>query len=167
MSPTSQQALDQSKVFSFVSLPGVNQKKRPRRKYHEVERLYQCSFPECAKAYGTLNHLNAHVCMQGHGVKRHPNEFKELRKQWRRQKRETQAIMKREQQTQGMDSSAMNGMLSSHPSQMALPGLYSPWKDPSMHMAHTKSYVRPHVLQHQHSLATDYTTGISLHPSLY
>jgi hypothetical protein len=28
---------------------------------------------ECAKAYGTLNHLNAHIQMQRHGEKRNPN----------------------------------------------------------------------------------------------
>jgi hypothetical protein len=54
------------KVFSFVPLPGLNQKKRPRRKFHEVERLYQCNFQDCTKSYGTLNHLNAHVSMQRH-----------------------------------------------------------------------------------------------------
>lgn len=54
------------KVFSFVPLPGVQQKKRPRRKYHEVERLYKCNYQNCTKAYGTLNHLNAHVSMQKH-----------------------------------------------------------------------------------------------------
>lgn len=54
------------KVFSFVPLPGVQQKKRPRRKYHEVERLYKCNFQNCTKSYGTLNHLNAHVSMQKH-----------------------------------------------------------------------------------------------------
>ncbi|ORE23243.1 hypothetical protein BCV71DRAFT_147122, partial [Rhizopus microsporus] len=76
------------KVFSFVPLPGVQQKKRPRRKYHEVERLYKCNYQNCTKAYGTLNHLNAHVSMQKHGPKRLPAEFKELRKMWRKQKRE-------------------------------------------------------------------------------
>ncbi|KAI8084163.1 uncharacterized protein B0P05DRAFT_467108 [Gilbertella persicaria] len=76
------------KVFSFVPLPGLNQKKRPRRKFHEVERLYQCNFQDCTKAYGTLNHLNAHVSMQRHGPKRQPSEFKELRKMWRKQKRD-------------------------------------------------------------------------------
>lgn len=54
------------KVFSFVPLPGLNQKKRPRRKFHEVERLYQCNYQDCTKSYGTLNHLNAHVSMQRH-----------------------------------------------------------------------------------------------------
>ncbi|OAD07936.1 C2H2-type zinc finger transcription factor, partial [Mucor lusitanicus CBS 277.49] len=76
------------KVFSFVPLPGLNQKKRPRRKFHEVERLYQCNFQDCTKSYGTLNHLNAHVSMQRHGPKRQPSEFKELRKMWRKQKRD-------------------------------------------------------------------------------
>lgn len=30
------------------------------------------SWPNCNKAYGTLNHLNAHVTMQKHGAKRSP-----------------------------------------------------------------------------------------------
>lgn len=62
-----------SKQYSFVSLPGNAVKKRPRRRYDEIERLYQCSWPNCAKAYGTLNHLNAHITMQKHGPKRSPN----------------------------------------------------------------------------------------------
>lgn len=57
---------DQQKVYSFVPLDVVTQKKRPRKKYNEVERLYQCTYQNCTKAYGTLNHLNAHVSMQGH-----------------------------------------------------------------------------------------------------
>ncbi|KAL6307267.1 hypothetical protein BKA93DRAFT_707368, partial [Sparassis latifolia] len=77
-----------SKTYSFVALPGNAVKKRPRRRYDEIERLYQCSWPNCTKAYGTLNHLNAHVTMQKHGPKRSPGEFKELRKQWRQQKKE-------------------------------------------------------------------------------
>ena len=62
-----------SKQYSFVSLPGNAVKKRPRRRYDEIERLYQCNWPNCTKAYGTLNHLNAHVTMQKHGSKRSPN----------------------------------------------------------------------------------------------
>ncbi|EGN96666.1 hypothetical protein SERLA73DRAFT_57946, partial [Serpula lacrymans var. lacrymans S7.3] len=77
-----------NKQYSFVSLPGNAVKKRPRRRYDEIERLYRCSWPDCTKAYGTLNHLNAHVTMQKHGGKRSPNEFKELRKQWRKAKKE-------------------------------------------------------------------------------
>lgn len=79
------------KTYSFVALPGNAVKKRPRRRYDEIERLYQCSWPDCNKAYGTLNHLNAHVTMQKHGSKRNPNEFKELRKQWRKAKKESEA----------------------------------------------------------------------------
>ncbi|TFK89608.1 hypothetical protein K466DRAFT_465846, partial [Polyporus arcularius HHB13444] len=79
-----------SKTYSFVSLPGNAVKKRPRRRYDEIERLYQCNWPNCSKAYGTLNHLNAHVTMQRHGSKRSPNEFKELRKKWRQEKKEAE-----------------------------------------------------------------------------
>ena len=61
-----------SKTYSFVSLPGNAVRKRPRRRYDEIERLYACSWPDCTKAYGTLNHLNAHVSMQRHGPKRSP-----------------------------------------------------------------------------------------------
>ncbi|KAI7899686.1 uncharacterized protein BX663DRAFT_440625 [Cokeromyces recurvatus] len=83
------------KVYSFVAIPGTNQKKRPRRRYDEIERLYHCNWPGCSKAYGTLNHLNAHVSMQKHGPKRHPSEFKEMRKEWRRQKKAREAASKK------------------------------------------------------------------------
>ena len=33
-----------SKTYSFVSLPGNAVKKRPRRRYDEIERLYQCRY---------------------------------------------------------------------------------------------------------------------------
>lgn len=61
-----------SKTYSFVSLPGNAVKKRPRRRYDEIERLYHCSWLGCTKSYGTLNHLNAHIVMQRHGSKRTP-----------------------------------------------------------------------------------------------
>ncbi|KAI1318256.1 hypothetical protein EDD11_006952 [Mortierella claussenii] len=61
-----------SKTYSFVPLSGVNSKKRPRRRFDEIERLYVCNWGDCEKAYGTLNHLNAHVNMQKHGPKRLP-----------------------------------------------------------------------------------------------
>ena len=47
-------------------------KKRPRRRFDQIERLYLCRWEGCEKAYGTLNHLNAHVSMQKHGIKRKP-----------------------------------------------------------------------------------------------
>jgi len=60
------------KVYSFVPIPGAQQHKRPRRRYEEIERMYKCGWQGCEKAYGTLNHLNAHVTMQSHGQKRTP-----------------------------------------------------------------------------------------------
>lgn len=59
-------------VYSFVPIPGAQQHKRPRRRYEEIERMYKCGWNGCEKAYGTLNHLNAHVTMQSHGSKRTP-----------------------------------------------------------------------------------------------
>ena len=35
--------------------------------------MYKCGWNGCEKAYGTLNHLNAHVTMQSHGPKRTPD----------------------------------------------------------------------------------------------
>lgn len=55
-----------------MPIPGSQQHKRPRRRYEEIERMYKCGWQGCEKAYGTLNHLNAHVTMQSHGAKRTP-----------------------------------------------------------------------------------------------
>ncbi|ODV94156.1 hypothetical protein PACTADRAFT_45215, partial [Pachysolen tannophilus NRRL Y-2460] len=63
-------------------------KKRPRRKYNEIERLYACK--DCKKAYGTLNHLNAHILTQNHGPKRKSEEFRELRAKWREERKQRQ-----------------------------------------------------------------------------
>ncbi|KAI8637062.1 hypothetical protein BD408DRAFT_354459 [Parasitella parasitica] len=78
---------DQQKVYSFVPLDVISQQKRHRKKFNEVERLYSCTYLNCTKAYGTLNHLNAHVTMQGHGPKRMPIEFKELRRQLKKNRK--------------------------------------------------------------------------------
>ncbi|KAI5864595.1 hypothetical protein GGS23DRAFT_454907 [Durotheca rogersii] len=77
-----------AQVYSFVPIPGAQQHKRPRRRYEEIERMYKCGWNGCEKAYGTLNHLNAHVTMQSHGQKRTPEEFKEIRKEWKARKKE-------------------------------------------------------------------------------
>ncbi|WRT69128.1 uncharacterized protein IL334_006112 [Kwoniella shivajii] len=74
--------------LTFAQLGGPAPKKRPRRRFDEIERLYACRWNGCEKSYGTLNHLNAHVAMQKHGEKRLPSEFKEMRKAWRKKKRE-------------------------------------------------------------------------------
>ncbi|EGG05349.1 uncharacterized protein MELLADRAFT_107591 [Melampsora larici-populina 98AG31] len=75
-----------NRMYNFNMLP-VAPRKRARRRYDEIERLYSCSYPGCTKAYGTLNHLNAHITMQKHGPKRLPQEFKEIRKEWRARKK--------------------------------------------------------------------------------
>ncbi|KFX87498.1 hypothetical protein O988_09385 [Pseudogymnoascus sp. VKM F-3808] len=85
-----------SQVYSFVPIPGAQQHKRPRRRYEEIERMYKCGWNGCEKAYGTLNHLNAHVTMQSHGQKRTPEEFKEIRKEWKARKKEEDAQRKAE-----------------------------------------------------------------------
>lgn len=41
--------------------------------------MYKCGWQGCEKAYGTLNHLNAHVTMQGHGTKRTPEGMRHPR----------------------------------------------------------------------------------------
>ncbi|KAJ9063296.1 hypothetical protein DSO57_1001734 [Entomophthora muscae] len=49
--------------------------KRPRRKYHEVRRIYACEHPGCEKAYGALNHLNSHILSQNHGRRKRACDF--------------------------------------------------------------------------------------------
>merc|ERR1711939_512533 len=89
-----------STVYSFVPIPGAQQHKRPRRRYEEIERMYKCGWNGCEKAYGTLNHLNAHVTMQSHGPKRTPEEFKEIRKEWKAKKKEEEAQRKADEERQ-------------------------------------------------------------------
>ncbi|QIW95694.1 hypothetical protein AMS68_001212 [Peltaster fructicola] len=93
-----------STVYSFVPIPGAQQHKRPRRRYEEIERMYKCGWNGCEKAYGTLNHLNAHVTMQSHGTKRTPEEFKEIRKEWKAKKKEEEHQRKQEEERHRADS---------------------------------------------------------------
>ncbi|EMR85294.1 putative con7 regulator protein [Botrytis cinerea BcDW1] len=86
-----------SQIYSFVPIPGSSQQKRPRRRFEEIERMYKCGHQGCEKAYGTLNHLNAHVTMQSHGNKRTPEEFKEIRKEWKARKKEEEQQRKEQE----------------------------------------------------------------------
>ncbi|KAL8417636.1 hypothetical protein RB594_001337 [Gaeumannomyces avenae] len=95
-----------NQVYSFVPIPGAQQHKRPRRRYEEIERMYKCGWNGCEKAYGTLNHLNAHVTMQSHGQKRTPEEFKEIRKEWKARKKEEEANRKAEEERQRQAAAA-------------------------------------------------------------
>ncbi|KAM4062307.1 hypothetical protein HRG_009157 [Hirsutella rhossiliensis] len=105
-SPASAPQQRPNQVYSFVPIPGAQQHKRPRRRYEEIERMYKCGWNGCEKAYGTLNHLNAHVTMQSHGPKRTPEEFKEIRKEWKQRKKEEDAQRKAEEERQRQQAAA-------------------------------------------------------------
>jgi hypothetical protein len=66
--------------------------RRHRRKFDEVERLFRCNFGTCQKSYGTLNHLNHHIVLQGHGPKRKPSEFPEIRRYLKEKHRHSSQI---------------------------------------------------------------------------
>ena len=112
------------RTYAFVSLAGSTIRKRPRRRYDEIERLYSCSFEDCTKAYGTLNHLNAHVTMQKHGSKRNPSEFKELRKLWRTQKKAEQ-MANRPRRRRGVGQDDEHGLHRSASGSYSSPAGYS------------------------------------------
>jgi hypothetical protein len=117
-------------VYSFVPIPGAQQHKRPRRRYEEIERMYKCGWNGCEKAYGTLNHLNAHVTMQSHGAKRTPEEFKEIRKEWKARKKEEESQRKAaEERERAAAQAAQAGQVdapgSSDPSQGGQPPAYA------------------------------------------
>ncbi|KAH9984861.1 hypothetical protein BJV77DRAFT_1088683 [Russula vinacea] len=90
-----------SKASSFVFLSGTSVRKRPRRR--DIERLYG-SWSGSSKSYGTRIHLDAHIIMQPHRSKRSSAEFKELRKQWRKAKKERIARRERTQERFNMRS---------------------------------------------------------------
>ncbi|PGH16665.1 hypothetical protein AJ79_01537 [Helicocarpus griseus UAMH5409] len=113
-------------VYSFVPIPGAQQHKRPRRRYEEIERMYKCGWNGCEKAYGTLNHLNAHVTMQSHGAKRTPEEFKEIRKEWKARKKEEENQRKaaEERERAAAQANQVDGNAPTDPSQAAQPASY-------------------------------------------
>ncbi|KAG8691726.1 hypothetical protein FRC11_011589 [Ceratobasidium sp. 423] len=128
------------RTYAFVSLAGSTIRKRPRRRYDEIERLYSCSFEDCTKAYGTLNHLNAHVTMQKHGAKRNPSgkllydsaynpadlgaEFKELRKLWRTQKKAEQVANRPRGKRRDMDDDHPHALHRTSSGSFSSPGAY-------------------------------------------
>ncbi|KAJ5805052.1 hypothetical protein N7474_010939 [Penicillium riverlandense] len=128
-SPTATTGRGPGQVYSFVPIPGAQQHKRPRRRYEEIERMYKCGWNGCEKAYGTLNHLNAHVTMQSHGAKRTPEEFKEIRKEWKARKKEEEAQRKAAEEreraaAQAAQANQVDGPNPSDPSQGGPPPSY-------------------------------------------
>lgn len=57
-------------AYSFDPIPGARHHKRPARRHEEIKRKYKCGWDGCERAFGTLNHLNAHITMQSHGSRR-------------------------------------------------------------------------------------------------
>ena len=72
--PSIKEILNFEVKYNFINY--YNIQKRFRRKYSEIDRIYKCTYLNCIKAYGTLNHLNAHITMQKHGKKKVPSDFK-------------------------------------------------------------------------------------------
>lgn len=62
----------QSDFLPLPERPGpvLRTQQKGSKSYREIERRYTCRWNGCTKAYGTLNHLNDHVSLQGHGPKR-------------------------------------------------------------------------------------------------
>ncbi|KAJ9087232.1 hypothetical protein DSO57_1035172 [Entomophthora muscae] len=81
-SPTSPRAMYHNYYLNENSVDGPLLQ-RPRRRFHEIERIYTCRHEGCTKAYGALNHLNTHIFLKGHGFKRTPREFAALRRAMR------------------------------------------------------------------------------------
>eukprot|EP00834_Sanchytrium_tribonematis_P002464 NODE_76_length_23837_cov_1.242396.p14 type:complete len:182 gc:universal NODE_76_length_23837_cov_1.242396:13755-13210(-) len=49
--------------------------KRHRRKFTEIERIYDCDFPGCDKSYESISHLNTHREKKKHGEKKSIYDF--------------------------------------------------------------------------------------------
>lgn len=113
-------------VYSFVPIPGSTQQKRPRRRFEEIERMYKCGHQGCEKAYGTLNHLNAHVTMQSHGSKRTPEEFKEIRKEWKARKKEEELQRK---EAEAARAGGASTVAESHSEGAPAQGAYAPGRN--------------------------------------
>lgn len=63
---------------NFIVIVGKEIQKRHRKRYHEVTRNFRCQHPGCNKAYGALNHLNAHLLALGHGRRRKAKEYRPI-----------------------------------------------------------------------------------------
>ncbi|KAI5794679.1 hypothetical protein FPQ18DRAFT_290050 [Pyronema domesticum] len=86
--PNNYESSSQPLLYQAQQLPGTTQNKRPRRRFDQIERIYKCGWNDCQKAYGTLAHLNAHVTMNSHGVKRTVADGRKIREEWKKKKKE-------------------------------------------------------------------------------
>ncbi|GEQ68985.1 hypothetical protein JCM33374_g2655 [Metschnikowia sp. JCM 33374] len=56
-------------------VPG-QKSRRFRRRYYQIHRKYNCTYPGCTKSYGSLNHLNTHIVTKKHGMRKSKADFK-------------------------------------------------------------------------------------------
>jgi hypothetical protein len=54
-----------------VPIPGAQQRKRPRRRYEEIERMYKCGWGGSEKSHSTSNRHGDNVTTQPYTLK-HP-----------------------------------------------------------------------------------------------
>lgn len=59
----------------YHQVPENRAPRRFRRRYNQIDRIFPCTFPGCAKSYGLLNHLNTHIKKKGHGTCKSKAEF--------------------------------------------------------------------------------------------
>ncbi|KAI5967814.1 uncharacterized protein KGF55_000046 [Candida pseudojiufengensis] len=52
-----------------------NKGRRFRRRYNQINRRFPCSYPNCMKSYGSLNHLNTHIVSKKHGHRKAKADF--------------------------------------------------------------------------------------------
>lgn len=59
----------------FDHLHDMKRGRRFRRRYNQIVRKYSCSYPQCNKSYGSLNHLNTHIVTKKHGNRKSKADF--------------------------------------------------------------------------------------------
>lgn len=58
--------------------PPQQKHRRFRRRYYQIVRKYNCTYPGCTKRYGLLNHLNTHIVTKKHGLRKSKADFKDI-----------------------------------------------------------------------------------------
>lgn len=80
-------------TISHPSASSAHTKKRQRKRFEDVERLYYCDFKNCNKGYGSLTHLNEHRVIQKHGARKKIEDFKHIKLIQKQNKREKKNLI--------------------------------------------------------------------------
>lgn len=70
---------NESHPNSSVTRIKPKNRKRQRKKFEDVKRLYYCDYQNCNKGYGSLTHLNEHRVIQRHGPRKKIDDFKHVK----------------------------------------------------------------------------------------